>query len=320
MKVLVLGGNGFVGREVVNFLAEQKGFDVVIGSRSGKGINEIPALDIDATNRANLECYLSDFRIVINCITGDAQTIQKNASVLVEAAKNCGFPKIVHLSTQSVYGTQTGNITEYTDVKDDISWYGHAKIEAEKSMESYARNGGEVIILRPGCVAGKSSPLWTTRFVGWLKKGDLGDLAENGDGWSNIVDVTDVARAAVMSASKDFSDSLKVFNLSAPDSPRWNQYFADLSVISHSGPVRRINQRTLLIKVVLIGIPMKIMEHLLRKLGVKKKVFGEGIPPSLLKLFRQEIKLDSSSVMDELDFEFISYNDLLRKVAEDYPK
>ncbi len=311
MNVLVLGGRGFVGNEIINQLKNIESITPVIGARSANNHSSddpVTTLKVDSTNFQELLDGLENIDVVINCVTGDGHTISEGARLLCKAAKKSGLPKIIHLSSQSVYGTQTGNLTEETTVQDDLGWYGHAKIIAEQSMIQYAQHGGEVVILRPGCISGKSSPLWALRVTTWLQQRRLGDLGICGDGWSNLIDVTDVAQAAIKSIFvKTPSKEANIYNLSAPDSPRWNQYFIDLSILVNATPVQRINHCLLKIKTYFLGVPIKIIEHIFKKTHLKVNWLPQEIPPSLLKLFSQNIKLNSEKATTKLSMTWTPY-------------
>ena len=319
MKVLVLGGNGFLGKVIIRQLMQMDHITPIIGTRTlSSNITEgIATLKIDSTDLLALKDGLKDIDVVINCVTGDGTTIAQGTQLLCQAAALTGMPKIIHLSSQSVYGTQTGIISENTPQHDDLGWYGHAKIAAEQAVEDYAKNGGQAIILRPGCISGKNSPLWTERIITWLKQGRLGDLGASGDGWSNLIDVEDVAQAVTKSLNISLSaGKVKIFNLSAPDSPRWNQYFMDLGVSIGATPVKRISNRALKLDAYIFGIPIKIIEHIFKKAHIKTRWLPAGIPPSLLKLFKQEIKLDSTKATTELALEWTPYETMIRNQVD----
>lgn len=313
MNVLVLGGNGFVGKKIINQLKKIESITPFIGARSASSVlsnSPVTTLRIDSTNLQELRRGLKDMDVVINCVTGNGRTIMDGAEQLCKAATESGFPKIIHLSSQSVYGTQIGNLTEKTAVQDDLGWYGHAKIMAEQAMQEYAKSGGQVVILRPGCISGKDSPLWTLRMITWVQQGKLGDLGAFGDGWSNLIDVSDVAQAVVklIISKPSSSNKANIYNLSAPDSPRWNQYFIDLGVSIDATPIQRIRQRSLKIKTYLLGIPVKIIEHIFKKFHIKAGWLPQEIPPSLLNVFNQSIKLNSNKATAELTLEWTPYS------------
>lgn len=312
MNVLVLGGHGFVGKEVVSQLIEQDSISPFIGVRrvsDEQNNSAIKILKIDSTNILELKNGLKNMDVVINCVTGDGHTIMLGAERLCQAAIESGLPRIIHLSSQSVYGSKIGCLTEQDAMQDDLGWYCHAKIMAEHTFQEYASLGGEVVILRPGCISGKNSPLWVERIIPWLQKGKLGDLGASGDGWSNLVDVSDVAQAVIKSiSSKTLVKQASIYNLSAPDSPRWNQYFIDLGIMVDAMPIRRISHRSLRFRAYFFGVPVKIVEHIFKKIHLKASWLPQEVPPSLLKLFKQSIKLDSRKITAELDLEWTHYS------------
>lgn len=313
MKILVLGGRGYVGQSIVQQLLTNSDYTVITGSRSSTSSNDANIYKIDSTSAEDLTRFLPKFDIVVNCVAGTGHDIEHGAKELVNAALACeNKPYLVHLSTQSVYGTQEGLIDESTPLKDDLGWYGHAKVKAEAEIERYIENGGEATILRPGCVNGPESPLWHTRFKNWLESGMIGDLGSEGDGWSNLVDVEDIAQAVQLACEKRLP-ALNVFNIAAPDAPRWNQYIIDLAV-QRQIPVKRISARKLKFKVYALGIPMKVMEHLLKRLHIKIQWLSRALPPSLTKVFNQEIHLQSQASIEKLGVNYKPYKEMMKQL------
>jgi nucleoside-diphosphate-sugar epimerase len=299
MNVLILGANGFIGSEIVTLSRDYTQLTCIIGSRSGKTQHDLACKKVSSTNLNDLIKALDGIDAVINCITGSEKTIINNANNLLAACSaQAKPPRIIHLSSMSVYGHQTGIITENSPLIDNLNWYGHAKIEAEKILKTYSDKGGELVILRPGCVNGKDSRLWNTRIETWLKQGKLGDLGAQGDGWSNLVHVTDVAKAALNALNYSLNQSIAVFNLASPDAPRWNGYFIKKAVNLGYTPVKRISRRQLQLTSRL-GIVFKVFEHILKKIGIQSHVIPEALPPSLLTLFAESYFLDGQLVLQK---------------------
>lgn len=313
MKVMVLGGRGFVGRRVVAQLQAQGGVQVLVASRhAGAG-----GVAVDSRDPAGMARALAGVNVVVNCVTGDGATIAEGAQVLVDACLVTGRPRIVHLSSMAVYGSQQGHITEDSPLQDDHGWYGHAKIEAEAHMQRYAQAGGEAVVLRPGVIIGPDSQPWVGRFVRWLKAGRLADLGELGDGPANLVDVDDVAQAVVRSMALALPAShAEVFNLAAPDSPRWNEYFLDLTLAVGCGPLQRWGARRLKAEVYLRGVPLKVLERLGSKFGLDTSGWAEGIPPSLMALWRQQIAVSAHKADHTLRIKWTSYRASLQKLVQ----
>jgi nucleoside-diphosphate-sugar epimerase len=135
-------------------------------------------------------------------------------------------------------------------------------------MRDFVQHGGEAVLLRPGCVFGPGSQLWVGRIGRWLRAGRLGDLGIAGDGWANLVHVDDVCQALLLALQLPLAPGeMPVFNLAAPDSPRWNDYFVDLALEIKATPVRRIGRRRLQLDAWLCGPPLKAAERALKLLG-----------------------------------------------------
>ena len=285
-KVLVLGGNGFVGRELVAQLRQTSWAEVLVASRSSGGV--------DTRDAAALARALQGMDAVVNCVAGNGAAIAEGAQVLcAAAAAQANKPRLVHMSTQSVYGNASGGwISESAPLRADIGWYGKAKIDAEAHVHRYATDtDAPTVILRPGCVTGPGSALWLTRVVRWLRAGWIGDLGAGGDGWSNLVHVRDVAHCAVAALKAPLPlGRAAAFNVAAPDSPRWNRYFHDLALQIGATPLRRISPRRLRFISTALGVPLKATE----RLHLGDESLPPGIPPSLLRLWQQEMRLDSA--------------------------
>ncbi len=86
MRVLVLGGTGFVGRAISKRLNEVQGVETIIGARNRVSIDDGEFVSVDATNSVSLFDAFSDIDVVVNCVTGSAKTIRDNAAAIIDAA------------------------------------------------------------------------------------------------------------------------------------------------------------------------------------------------------------------------------------------
>jgi len=312
MKVLILGATGHVGARLLTLL-KQNNYETIAASRGRlKSSHTEGHITLDSLNLQALTQSLHQVDAVVNCVAGDKHSIGQGAQVLVEAALASNKPRIVHLSTMSVYGGNEGNITEVSSFDPSYGWYAAAKCEAELQMDKYAQAGGQVVSFRPGCVHGPGSHLWVSRPANLLKTYRLGDLGDAGDGWSNLVHVDDVVRAIQIGLEMPVNPGEhKQYNLSAPDSPRWNQYLFDLASAIRATPVKRLSRLQLKLDSKIISPSIKIGQILLRKLGQKSDWLPEPLPPSLVRLFDQHIFLNSEKFSQEHHFSYMSYKDSL---------
>lgn len=313
MKVLILGATGHVGSRLVKHL-NQQGHETIAASRGRLNTNVPGHVTLDSLNLEALTHHLKQVDAVVNCVAGDKHSIGQGADILVRAALAAGMPRIIHLSTMSVYGGHEGNIIESHAFDPTYGWYAAAKCEAEAYMQQYAASGGQVISFRPGCVHGPGSHLWVSRPANLLKTFRLGDLGDAGDGWSNLVHVDDVVRAIYISLNlpKDAGQALH-YNLAAPDSPRWNQYLYDLAKGIEATPIKRISRLQLKLDSKVLSPAIKITQILCRKLKMNDAWLPEPLPPSLSRLFDQHIFLNAEKFSQEHGFTYMSYSQSLQE-------
>jgi nucleoside-diphosphate-sugar epimerase len=257
---------------------------------------------------------LVGFDAVVNCVAGSREAIARGARVLVQAAQQSGRPRIVHLSSLSVYGALEGEITEAAPRDPSIGWYAAAKCEAEDIVADYE---GGAVMLRPGCVWGPGSELWVGRIARLLRARRLGDLGAAGDGWSNLVAVDDVCAAVIASLRLEPSPGLpRVFNLAAPDSPRWNDYFVDLALAIGATPVPRLSARRVELDAKLLGPPLKALQILAAKTGRAARALPDPLPPNLLGVFERQLHLRGELAEHELGIAWTPYERVLGESAE----
>ena len=303
-QVLVLGGTGYIGSRLVAKLAPAGWAPVSASRRAG----------VDTTDENSLVRALQGMDAVVNCVAGSKDAIATGARALVAAATRAGRPRIVHLSTMSVYGALEGDVTEAAPRDPSIGWYAQAKCEAEDIVADYE---GESVVLRPGCVWGPGSELWVGRIGRLLRSRRLGDLGAAGDGWSNLVALDDVCDAVAASLRIAVTPGTpRVFNLAAPDSPRWNDYFIDLALAIGATPVPRLSARRVRLDAKLLGPPLKVAEILARKAGRSTRSLPDPIPPGLVGVFERHLHLRGDLAARELGLAWSPYERVLAESAQ----
>jgi nucleoside-diphosphate-sugar epimerase len=299
MKVLVLGASGYIGQRLVQRLADSGWAEPLAASRSAP--TGVRSVRLDATDADALEQALRGVDAVVNCVAGSAGAITGGAVALVQAARRSGCRNIIHFSSMSVYGELEGEVAEDAARDSSTGWYALAKNHAEDALAGFAAGGGSVVVLRPGCVWGPGSELWVGRIARLLQAHRLGDLGAAGDGWSNLVHVDDVCSAALAGLRHSpAAGTLQAYNLSAPDSPRWNDYFVDLALGIGAVPVATIGRRQLLIDTRVAAPPLKVLELACRRAGVEPRHLPAVFPPGLLSLFGRQLRLRTERAEREL--------------------
>jgi nucleoside-diphosphate-sugar epimerase len=309
--ILVLGANGFIGKAVAYGLASTNWAAPIRGVRRARADadEQFEQRGVDATNLESLTAALQDVSAVVNCVAGDADTILRSTKALIEAAKrNNSAPRIVHFSTMSVYGSAAGLLDETAPLLGDLGPYSAAKVAAESMCSAYPRT----VILRPGCVFGPGSEQWTTRIARLLSRHRLGDLGAAGDGCCNLAPIADVVDAVLRALQNPGVDG-RIYNLATPAPPTWNEFLVKFATCLHAVPVRRISRRRLRIETKLLAPPLKVAEILVRAGKLNTQMVPDLIPPSLLRLMGQEIRLDMRRAQLELG---LAAQDLDRVIEE----
>ena len=313
LSVLVLGANGFIGREVVAGLASTDWATPILAVRkpSRHRNHQFEQRTVEATGVESVYAAMRGVTGIVNCVAGDAATIVSASKALCAAAERMTpAPRIIHLSTMSVYGSVVGLIDETAPLRGDLGAYSAAKVAAEATIARYPR----AVMFRPGCVFGPGSEQWSIRIARLLLARRLGDLGAAGDGFCNLVYVGDVV-LAILRALETPGLEGRVFNLSTPEPPTWNEFLVKYATDLDAVPVKRISQRRLRIEGKLLAPPLKIAEILLRAGKLDSVHVPPPIPPSLIRLMGQEIRLDTRRAETGLGLRFREVDGALRSTA-----
>jgi nucleoside-diphosphate-sugar epimerase len=296
-KVLVLGANGYVGQAVIRALAASTWAVPVAGVRGAWRLAEVESLRIDATDAAALAGAARAVGAIVNCVAGSADTMVAGAQALRSALEPMGAaaPRLVHFSSMAIYGGATGVVDEARPTGANLTGYAGAKVACESLLADLPT----VVMLRPGCIYGPGSPQWSERIASLLAARRIGDLGAAGDGCSNLVYIDDVVEA-VMQAVQRAEVAGGVFNLSMAQAPTWNDYFIAFGRRLGKVPVARIGGRRLKLETKLLGPALKIMEIAAGRLRLNTRRLPPPIPPSLLRLWGQDIRLSSARAQAQL--------------------
>ncbi|SOE07348.1 SDR family NAD(P)-dependent oxidoreductase [Streptomyces sp. Ag109_G2-15] len=239
-KILVTGGAGTIGSNLVDLLAEGGAREIVVldnfvrGRRANlaqalpSGVVEVVEGDIrDAatvrkvTEGADLVFHLAAIRI-----TQCAEEPRLANEVLVdgtfnvlEAAAEAGVAKVIASSSASVYGmAETFPTTERHHPYNNDTFYGAAKAFNEGMLRSFhAMYGLDYVALRYFNVYGPRMDihgLYTEVLIRWMERIEAGEpplILGDGTQTMDFVDVRDIARANVLAAESDLTD--EVFNI-----------------------------------------------------------------------------------------------------------
>lgn len=295
--VVVLGSDGYVGRELVSALRASSGF---------------APIEIAAANAAGLGAVVQRVSAVVNCVTGDERTLLAAAGAIAQGVRGApNPPRVLHLSTMSVYGGMTGIVSESTPLPRDLPAHPAAEAESESILSTCPK----VVIFRPARVFGPGSEQATLRIARLLIDRRLGDLGPAGDGYCNLVHVGDVVQAFVRALEQPGVDG-GVFNLGLPQPPTWNEFLVKFGVSLGATPVQRITSRRLRIEEKLLAAPLKFLEILARVAKLDPRRLPGPMPSSFMRTMRQEIVLDTRRAQAELGLRWRDLASMLEEAAQ----
>ena len=270
MKVLVTGGSGFLGINLIRFLRT-------------KGVEEIRVLDIapfdyPEQNEPWLKFMLGDVRdipmvekvtegcdIVVHCAAAlplyskeDIFTTEVDGSRnVLNAARKFNLDRHVQISSTAVYGVPKKHPIYETDPMIGVGPYGHAKIQAEDVCREARKEGYCVPIIRPKSFIGPERLGVFALFYDWAYTGHGFPMIGSGNNRYQLMDVEDLCGAiwSAMTYPKDVVNT--EFNIGAKDFTTMREDYQ--AVLDRAGYGKKIH-----------GTPVKPIVFVLRILEALK--------------------------------------------------
>ena len=251
MKVLVTGGTGFIGHNVVRILEQQGHECVVIDTCTDYGFipkEELTYLIDRRLKRIDAQVRKIDIRegtfvdtifktykpdVVIHMASFPRQKVVEQNPLLasdvmsnglvnlLEKSKQHKVKKFVYISSSMVYGDFTADVLEAHTCRPQ-GQYGIMKLLGEKLVEDYHRLGAfDYTIIRPSAVYGE----WdvedrvVSKFVTKAMRGET--LKVNGpDEVLDFTYVEDTAQGIVLAATLDKANS-NIYNITRSEDRQW---------------------------------------------------------------------------------------------------
>ena len=251
MKVLVTGGAGFIGHNVVRILEQQGHECVVLDTCTDYGFIPEEELDYLITNRLNrikAKIRLIDIRegtfidtifktykpdVVIHMASFPRQKVVEQNPILasdvmstglvnlLEKSKQYKVKKFVYISSSMVYGDFDTDVSEAHPCRPQ-GQYGIMKLTGEKLVEDYNRLGAfDYTIIRPSAVYGE----WdvedrvVSKFMTMAMRGETLKV-KGADEVLDFTYVEDTAQGIVLAATKDIANG-KVYNITRSDEQQY---------------------------------------------------------------------------------------------------
>lgn len=226
MKILISGGSGFLGINLVRFFLKQN-------------IKDIVALDIadfDYPEKSQIQFIKGDIRdkkTVLEVMQGVSYVVHTAAALplykkeeiystevdgtrnLLEAAYLQKVDRFIHISSTAVYGIPDHHPLYETDKLDGVGDYGKAKIMAEEICKTYREKGLCIPIIRPKSFIGPERLGIFALLYDWAENGKNFPILGKGNNKYQLLDVEDLCEAINLCILKDKNIVNDTFNIGA---------------------------------------------------------------------------------------------------------
>ncbi len=251
MKVLVTGGAGFIGHNVVRILESQGHECIVIDTCTDYGFipkEELTYLINERSKRINARIRSIDIRegqfvdtifktykpdVVIHMASFPRQKVVEQNPLLasdvmsnglinlLEKSKKYSVKKFVYISSSMVYGDFTADVLEAHTCRPQ-GQYGIMKLMGERLVEDYHRLGAfDYTIIRPSAVYGE----WdvedrvVSKFMTMAMRGETLKV-KGADEVLDFTYVEDTAQGIVLAATLDRANS-QIYNITRSDDKQY---------------------------------------------------------------------------------------------------
>lgn len=227
INVLVTGGSGFLGINLIRYLMkkdykvrsldllpfdypEKDSVEVVVGDIRDIDVveNSVRGMDVIVHTAAALPLYKKEdiFSTDIN-----------GTRLLLEAGFKNNISRFVHISSTAVYGIPDHHPLYETDKLDGVGPYGEAKILAEKECEKFREKGLCVPIIRPKSFIGPERLGVFAIFYDWAKDGRGFPMIGSGANRYQLLDVEDLCSAIYLCMTGPSATVNDTFNIGAKE-------------------------------------------------------------------------------------------------------
>lgn len=249
-KVLVTGGSGFLGINLIRYLM-------------AKGLTDVRSLDLvefDYPEKDRVDAVMGDIRdeaMVAKCMQGVKYVVHCAAAlplysehdiyttdvvgtrIVLAAAHRAGVERCVMISSTAVYGIPDHHPLVETDRLIGVGPYGRAKIEAEGECLKIRAQGLCVPIIRPKSFIGPERLGVFALFYDWAYTGHGFPMIGNGKNRYQLLDVDDLCDAIWLTLTLDKARVNDVFNVGAKDFRTMREdYQAVLDEAGHGKKIR----------------------------------------------------------------------------------
>ena len=248
--VLVTGGSGFLGINMVRHLLERGETDVRVLDIADFDYPEAGRVEFlkgDVRDRATVARAMADVKWVVH--TAAALPLYKPADIystevggtriLLEAAAAAGVGRFVHISSTAVYGIPDHHPLLEDDKLDGVGPYGQAKIDAEAVCREFRDKEMCIPVLRPKSFIGPERLGVFALLYDWARDGRNFPMIGDGNNRYQLLDVADLCEAVWLCLTLDEARVNDTFNIGAREFTTMREdYQAVLDEAGHGKKIR----------------------------------------------------------------------------------
>ncbi len=228
MKILVTGGSGFLGINLIRFLLK-KDYDIVsydiVDFDYPDVKDKIKIIKGDIRNKELVNSSMKGIDIVVHTAAAlplytpeEIHTTDVDGTKnLLKAAEKEKVKRFIHISSTAVYGIPDHHPLYENDKLDGVGPYGIAKIEAEEICFGYRKKGMCVPVVRPKSFIGPERLGVFALLYDWAMDGKNFPMIGSGKNRYQLLDVEDLCESIYLCISLDEKIVNDTFNIGAKE-------------------------------------------------------------------------------------------------------
>jgi nucleoside-diphosphate-sugar epimerase len=228
MKLLITGGAGFLGINLIRFLIN-KGHQVVSLDIADFDYPDVQDRVIiykgDIRDRAAVDQAMLGIDQVVHCAAAlPLYTKEEIYSTDIDGTRNVlqsafehQVERVIHISSTAVYGIPDHHPLRENDPLIGVGPYGEAKVLAEAVCLEYRQIDMCVPILRPKSFIGPERLGVFALLYDWAKDAKNFPMLGKGDNHYQLLDVEDLCEAIYLAATLDPQQVNDIFNIGAKE-------------------------------------------------------------------------------------------------------
>lgn len=255
MKVLVTGGAGFLGINLIRYLLEKK-YQVVSLDTADFDYddvkNKVEIVQGDIREEETVKQAMHGCDMVVHSAMALPLYEEKEimttgidgTKLLLEIARENNIKRFIHISSTAVYGIPDHHPLYETDKLDGVGPYGKAKVKAEEICIEYRNEGMCVPILRPKSFIGPERLGVFALLYDWAYTGHNFPMIGKGNNRYQLLDVEDLCEAIYLTMTLPEEKVNDIFNIGAKEFTTMREDYQ--AVLDYAGHGKKI-----------IGLPEK---------------------------------------------------------------